>query len=259
MIDLCPQDFIDFADELADAAAPVLRRHFRTPVAIDIKADESPVTIADRDAESAMRALIEARYPAHGIFGEEFGAIRADAELVWVLDPIDGTRAFITGKPMFGTLIALVRRGAPLLGLINQPVTGERWLGVAGRKTLFNGAPSAVRRCPALDGAVLNTTSPALFSGEDAVRFGRLSAAARDTHYGGDCYAYGLLASGFIDLVAEAGLKPYDYCALAPIVAGAGGAMTDWGGRALTLGSDGRVIAAGDPALLVQAVEVLSG
>jgi inositol-phosphate phosphatase/L-galactose 1-phosphate phosphatase/histidinol-phosphatase len=258
MTDPCPQNFIDFAAALAEASGPVLRRHFRTPVAIDLKADESPVTIADRDAEAAMRALIEERFPDHGIVGEEFGNLRADADYVWVLDPIDGTRAFITGRPMFGTLIALVRNGAPILGVIDQPVTGERWVGAEGRPTTFNGAPAKTRHCPALKDAVLSTTSPALFSGEDSARFARLSAAVRDTNYGGDCYAYGLVASGFIDVVAEAGLKPFDFCALAPVLAGAGGAMTDWGGRALTLQSDGRVIAVGDPALLVRAVEALA-
>jgi inositol-phosphate phosphatase/L-galactose 1-phosphate phosphatase/histidinol-phosphatase len=255
----CPDDFIAFAEELAAASGPVLKRHFRTPVAIDLKADESPVTIADRDAESAMRALIAGRYPDHGIVGEEHGNLNPDAEYVWVLDPIDGTRAFITGKPMFGTLIALVQNGAPILGIIDQPVTGERWLGAAGRKTKFNGLAATTRRCPDIASAVLNTTSPTLFNERDGAGFSRLSAGARDTLFGGDCYAYGLVASGFIDIVAEAGLKPFDYCALAPIVTGAGGAMTDWTGAPLTLQSDGRVLALGDAALLEPAVAALAG
>lgn len=258
MIDAVPEDLIAFAATLADASAPVVRRHFRTAVPVDTKTDETPVTIADRDAEAAMRGLIERHHPGHGIVGEEHGRVREDAELVWVLDPIDGTRAFIAGKPTFGTLIALVRRGAPVLGIIDQPVLGERWLGIAGRPTTFNGAPAAVRRCPALDRAILNTTSPDLFERDDAVRFQRLSGRVRDTLYGGDCYAYALLASGFIDLVVEAGLKSYDFCALAPVVTGAGGSMTDWNGRALALGSDGHVIASGDPTLLPRAVELLA-
>ncbi len=258
MADDCPAAFVDFAGRLADASGAVLTRHFRTRFEIERKADETPVTIADREGEAAMRRLICDAYPDHGIIGEEQGAEREDAELVWILDPIDGTRAFIAGKPMFGTLIALVRDGTPILGVIDQPVLGERWIGGAGRRTTFNGAAAAVRRCGALIDAVLNTTSPDLFTGADAARFQRLSGAVAHTQYGGDCYAYGLLASGFMDLVVEADLKPHDFCALAPVVAGAGGTITDWHGGALSLSSDGRVVAAGDPALHARALEVLA-
>lgn len=257
MTDACPEPLIRFAESLADAAAPVLRRHFRTPVAVDTKPDRTPVTIADREAESAMRALIARHHPDHGVVGEEHGAERRGAEYVWVLDPIDGTKAFITGKPMFGTLIALVRHGRPLLGIIDQPVLGERWIGAAGRPTTFSGAPCRTRRCATLEAAALNTTSPDMFRGENAACFARLGNAVRLTLYGGDCYAYGLLASGFIDLVVEAELKPYDFCALVPVIQGAGGAIADWQGRPVTLESDGRVIAAGDPHLLPRAVEAL--
>ncbi len=240
-----PAAYLDFAHRLADAAGAVTRKYFRTPVAIDEKADASPVTIADREAEASMRALIAIHHPAHGILGEEEGADRADAELVWVLDPIDGTRAFIAGKPTFVTLIALVRNGVPVLGVIDQPVARERWVGVAG-ETRFNGQVVSTRACTGLDRAILNTTGPDLFAGEDVHAFARLSATVKDTLYGGDGYAYGLLAGGFIDLVAEADLKPYDFCALAPVVEGAGGVMTDWQGHSLTLNSNGRVVAAGD-------------
>jgi len=258
MADDCPAAFVDFAGRLADASGVVINRHFRTRFEVERKADETPVTIADRESEAAMRRLICDAYPDHGIIGEEQGAEREDAELVWILDPIDGTRAFIAGKPMFGTLIALVRDGTPILGVIDQPVLGERWIGGAGRRTTFNGAGAAVRRCGALIDAVLNTTSPDLFAGADAARFQRLSGAVAHTQYGGDCYAYGLLASGFIDLVVEADLKPHDFCALAPVVAGAGGTITDWHGGALSLSSDGRVVASGDPALHARALEVLA-
>jgi inositol-phosphate phosphatase/L-galactose 1-phosphate phosphatase/histidinol-phosphatase len=258
MPDDCPDALIRFAETLADAAGPVLRRHFRTPVAVDSKPDRTPVTIADRDSESAMRSLIARHFPAHGVVGEEHGTERGDAEYVWVLDPIDGTKAFITGKPMFGTLIALVRRGAPILGIIDQPVLGERWVGAAGRPTTFKGAPCRTRACPRPADAVLNATAPDMFTGGNAAAFARLGRTTRLTLYGGDCYAYGLLAAGFIDLVVEADLKPYDFCALVPVVLGAGGAMADWHGRPLTLGSDGRVIAAGDPQLLPRAVEALA-
>jgi len=254
-----PQQLIDFAGTLADAVRPVIRRHFRTPVAVDSKPDATPVTIADRDAETAMRALIEARYPDHGIIGEEHGSARPDAEYCWVLDPIDGTKAFLAGKPIFGTLIALVRRGAPVLGIIDQPVLEERWLGTAGSATLFNGRPVRTRACAKLSLATLNATTPDMFAGEDAARFRALGAQTRITQYGGDCYAYGLLASGFIDLVVEAQLKPYDFAALVPVIAGAGGVVSDWRGQPMQLDSDGRIVAAGDPALLPAALEALNG
>ncbi len=252
-----PAAYVDFAHRLADAAGAVARKYFRAPIAIDNKADDTPVTIADREAEAAMRALIAECHPLHGILGEEEGAEREDADLVWLLDPIDGTRAFIAGKPSFVTLIALVRDGVPVLGVIDQPVARERWVGVAGAATRFNGQAVSTRACARLDRAILNTTAPDLFAGADATAFARLSAAVKHTLYGGDGYAYGLLAGGFIDLVAEADLKPYDFCALAPIVAGAGGVMTDWRGQPLTVNSDGRVVAAGDVAVHALALGVL--
>jgi inositol-phosphate phosphatase / L-galactose 1-phosphate phosphatase / histidinol-phosphatase len=258
MADQCAQEFIDFAENLADVARPVVRRHFRTPITVDAKADNSPVTIADRDAEAAMRALIAENYPGHGILGEEFGSENPDAEFVWVLDPIDGTRSFITGRPIFGTLIALVRDGIPLLGIIDQAILDERWIGAAGRKTLFNGAPLQTRPCPDLGGAVLSTTSPDLFSASEAPAFRRLAARTDMVIYGGDCYGYALLASGFADLVVEAGLKPYDFCALVPVIAGAGGVVTDWRGNQITIESKGDILAVGDPELLAPALNLIA-
>lgn len=254
----CSSDFVAFADRLADASGGVVARHFRTGVDVVAKSDETPVTAADREAERAMRNLIEDTYPDHGIIGEEHGGVRTGAQLVWVLDPIDGTRAFIAGKPMFGTLIALLADGVPILGVIDQPVLGERWVGAEGRPTSFNGEAVKVRPCAGLDAAILNTTSPELFDAGDADAFARLGARVAHTQFGGDCYAYGLLASGYIDLVVEAQLKPYDYCALIPVVQGAGGIMTDWQGESLTLDSDGRVIAAGDKAVHESALGALS-
>lgn len=258
MSSVCPQAYIGFAHTLADASGGIIRRHFRTPFSVEDKEDASPVTVADREAERAMRALIAERYPGHGIVGEEFGNERPDADEVWVLDPIDGTRAFVAGKPIFGTLIALLREGRPLLGIIDQPVLGERWVGAAGTASRFCGDPIETRSCPGLGRAVLNTTSPDLFHGADRDAFARLSARVRSTLYGGDCYAYGLLASGHIDLVVEAGLKTYDYCALVPVVEGAGGRITDWEGSPLHADSDGRVIAAGDGRVHAEALELLS-
>jgi inositol-phosphate phosphatase / L-galactose 1-phosphate phosphatase / histidinol-phosphatase len=235
-----------FADRLAEAAGAVSRRYFRQPLAVDDKADTSPVTIADREAEAAMRALIAEHFPDHGILGEEHGADRTDAEFVWVLDPIDGTKSFISGVPLFGTLIALLHRGRPVLGVIDQPISRERWRGLAGQASTFNGTPIRARSCGALAAATLFGGAPDQFRGKDAEAVARLVASVKLTRYNGDCYAYGLVASGFIDCVVEAGLKPYDFCAILPVIEGAGGLMTDWDGHPLGLASDGRVIAAGD-------------
>jgi inositol-phosphate phosphatase/L-galactose 1-phosphate phosphatase/histidinol-phosphatase len=259
MIDICPAELVDLAVRLADAAGPVVRRYFRTPLTVDDKADQSPVTIADREAEGAIRAILSVERPGDGIVGEEHGTVNAQAEWVWVIDPIDGTKAFITGRPIFGTLIALLHRGRPVLGIIDQPVIGDRWIGAAGRPTLFNGAPARVRACPGLDRATLNTTSPDLFAPDDYAAFRRVAENVKLTSYGGDCYAYGLLAAGYIDLVIEAGLKLYDFAALVPVIQGAGGIMTDWTGAPLEQDSQGHVIAAGDVRSHAAALERLSG
>ena len=248
------------AGAAADVAGAVLRPFFRAGLDAELKGDASPVTIADRDAEQAMRAVLAEHFPDHGILGEEFGLDRPAARLRWVIDPIDGTRAFITGRPVFGTLIGLLDGDTPILGLIDQPVTGERWLGVAGRRTIFRGpfgGRIGTRACPALDRAELSCTSPEMF-GADLPRWARLSAAARRTSFGGDCYAYGLLALGQIDVIAEADLKVWDWVALAPVIEGAGGRITDWSGGKLSAHGDGRVLAVGDPALLEQAIALLA-
>ncbi len=255
---VCPPAYIDFAHALADASGAAIRRHFRTSVPVETKADDSPVTVADREAEAAIRTMLAERYPEHGIVGEEFDDRRTETAEVWVIDPIDGTRAFIAGKPTFGTLIALLVDGRPVLGVIDQPVLGERWSAAAGGGARFCGDPIGTRICRGLAGAVLNTTSPDLFDGADRDAFRRVSSHARSTLYGGDCYAYGLLASGYIDLVVEAGLKPYDFCALAPVIEGAGGCITDWNGDPLGLASDGRVVAAGDRRVHEEALNLLA-
>ena len=251
--------WIALAERLADAARPIALRYFRGDLAIEAKADTTPVTVADREAEAAMRALIEDACPGHGILGEEFGAVRRDAEHLWVLDPIDGTQSFVTGKPLFGTLIALAERGRPVVGVIDAPALGERWVGAAGRATTLNGTPVRTRPCGGLDRAWLYATSPHMFRGEDVAAFESLRQRTHRTLYGADCYAYGLLASGFVDVVAEAGMQPYDYCALVPVVDGAGGVITDWRGRPLTIGSDGRVLAAGDATAHAAALSALAG
>jgi inositol-phosphate phosphatase/L-galactose 1-phosphate phosphatase/histidinol-phosphatase len=239
-------DFLDLAVALADAAGAAVRPYFRQPLRVEDKPDRSPVTAADRAAEAAMRGLIEARFPGHGIIGEEFGRVREEAELVWVLDPIDGTKSFISGVPLFGTLIALCHRGRPILGIIDQPISHERWIGAVGQPSRFNGTAIRCRPCAGLAAATVFATSPDMFKGGNAAAFARVSGAAKLTRYGADCYAYGLLALGFVDLVVEAEMKPYDFCAMVPIVEGAGGIATDWQGKPLNLDADGRVLIAGD-------------
>lgn len=253
-----PTDFVALAHRLADAARPISAKYFRTPVAIDDKSDASPVTIADREAEAAMRAILSKEVPEHGVYGEEHGIERADAEYVWVLDPIDGTRAFITGLPIWGTLIALLHKGVPVLGVIDQPILQERWLGVTGHQSTFNGQPIKVRACPSLDRAYMYSTSPIMFTGDLTRRHAALIDAVKLFRWGGDCYAYGLLASGHVDLVVEAGLKLYDFAALVPVITGAGGIATDWRGNALDMQSDGSIVAAGDPAVHRTALRILS-
>jgi len=248
-----------FAAELADAARPVIRQYFRAGVVVDSKADDSPVTIADRTVEKTLRSLIEQRFPDHGIAGEEFGPENLDAEYVWSLDPIDGTKAFITGRPTFGTLIGLLRRGEPVLGVIDCPILDERWVGGPEVPTTLNGGALMAPVSKPLDTAVLTATSPDMFDAHEAARFAALKEACGLTLFSGDCHNFGLLALGTIDLVVEASLSDYDYLAPAAVVAGAGGLLTDWTGAPVALGSTTRIVAARDPALHAAAVALLSG
>lgn len=260
MTETCPAHLVALAQRLADSSASVIRRYFRTAVAVDDKADHSPVTIADREAERIIRTIIESQRPDDGIFGEEFGTKNLDAEWVWVIDPIDGTKSFIAGRPIFGTLIALLHKGTPVLGVIDQPIIGDRWVGVTGRPTTHNGQPARVRPCPGgVKAAMFGTTSPDLFPGSDYDAYRRVVSQVKVSAYGGDCYTYGLLASGYYDLVVESGLKLYDFAALVPVVTGAGGVMTDWEGAPLNANSTGRVIAAGDAITHREALAALAG
>ncbi|KAJ1388609.1 Inositol monophosphatase-like [Sesbania bispinosa] len=226
----------------------------------------SPVTIADQSAEEFMVSIISENFPSHAIYGEEYGwrCKEKSAEYVWVLDPIDGTKSFITGKPLFGTLIALLQNGRPILGIIDQPVLRERWIGVAGKRTTLNGQEVSTRICTNLSQAYLYTTSPHLFSGDAEEAFFRVRSKVKTPLYGCDCYAYALLASGFVDLVVESGLKPYDFLALIPVIEGAGGVITDWKGLQLTWEASPlspaksfNVVAAGDKQVHQQALDSL--
>lgn len=249
--------FLPLAHQLADTARAQSMRYFRTALDVMTKGDSSPVTIADRAAEAAMRALLVQHFPAHGILGEEHGRERLQAEYVWVLDPIDGTKSFITGSPLWGSLIALLHHGQPVLGVMDMPVLNERWTAAAGQPVQRNGESVRTRRCTQLQAACIYTTSPDAFSTAEWAVFDTLSRACMLRRFGGDCYAYAQLAGGLVDLVVEAQLQPYDYLALVPLVTGAGGVVTDWQGNPLGIESDGRVIAAATPQLHAQALALL--
>ncbi len=249
---------LTLANRLADAAGAVIRPKFRGDWSHERKADASPVTEVDRAAEAAMRAILETEAADDGIIGEEYGTRNESAGRQWVLDPIDGTISFMAGRPIFGTLIALMQDGWPVLGIIDQPIARERWAGRIGQPTTLNGDPVRVRGCKELSDATLASTGPQNFADADAAAFMSLAARTSKTViWGGDCYNYGLLAAGHLDIVCEAGLKLYDYAALVPIVEGAGGLMADWQGNPLDADSDGRVLALGEPARLEHVLEAM--
>jgi inositol-phosphate phosphatase/L-galactose 1-phosphate phosphatase/histidinol-phosphatase len=255
-------DIIDLAGRLADAARPVTLARFRSGIQHDTKSDASPVTEADRESERVMRTMIEAERPSDGIFGEEFGVTNPDADTVWILDPIDGTKAFITGKPVYGTLIGVVRNGVAIVGVIDSPATDDRWIGASGRPAKFNGKAIETRKGRAFKDAWVTATSHTMFASENIGKFEALTAATQHTTYGSECQGYGFLACGWLDIVCEDTLAPYDYAALIPIVEGAGGIITDWNGDALKFssGPDSKsisVLAAADKNLHAEAVKIL--
>ena len=255
-----------FAHELADAARGETLPRFRSTLAVDNKvaADFDPVTDADREAERVIRALIEQRYPVHGVLGEEHGEHLPEAPLRWVLDPVDGTRSFICGAPTWTTLIALECEREPVLGVIEQPYIGERWIGTGERAWLHRGGSVqdiATSGCERLAEAIISTTDPraiGYFSEAEEAAFARLAAACRLARFSMDAYAYALLATGQIDLVVEAGLKHYDYAALAPVIRGAGGVITDWQGEGFDADAGGHTVAAATPQLHAEALAMLA-
>lgn len=249
-----PGDDLDLAHRLADAAGGVIRSYFRKPHDLSRKDDLSPVTAADRGAERAIRDLLTAERPSDAVFGEEFGSHGGLDGRVWVIDPIDGTRAFVAGKPTFTTLIALWEGDRPLLGVVDQPITGERWVadltGAMVPPASFNGRPCRTRACDDPLTAVMLSTAPELFDTKamhDA--FLRVQSSVGHFSWGGDAYAYALVAMGAADLVIEAGLKPYDIGPLVPLFEAAGGRFTDWRGDPVTLRGNGMVVATGDARL----------
>ncbi len=233
---LCPQEYVEVANKLADAVRPIIRKHFRTRLNIISKADDSPVTIADRAAETEMRQILRNGFPNHGIRGEEFDAENPDADWCWVLDPIDGTKSFVSGSLCFGTQIGLAYKGVPILGVIDQPITGERWIGIAGQPSTLGGKPISTSRTIDIASAVIYTSAAEQFSADQKIAFARLSKAADFTRYSHDCYAAGLLAIGMVDILIEANVYDYDIIPQIPVIEGAGGLVTDWKGQKLGRG-----------------------
>jgi len=254
------QDWVRAAEAALDASGAAIKPYFRAGVTADQKSDESPVTVADKLAEQILRDALTTAFPDYGMLGEELPATQETARYVWVIDPIDGTRAFITGRPSFCTLLGLLEDGVPVLGLIDQPITGERWIGGRDFRTIFRnplGGRIGPRAVTSLADAELSSTAPEMFDAPSAARFAWLQAQCRRVYWGGDAYGYGLLTLGQVDIVAENGLKPWDWAALVPVIEAAGGVVTDWSGAKLRLGCDGKVLAAANAELHAAALAAL--
>ena len=249
------QEFITLAHHLADEAGAIVRQYYRQPFDVESKQDESPVTIADKNVEQRLRAIVEAKRPEDGIIGEEYGTKDSKNQYTWVFDPIDGTKSFVIGRPTFGTLIALCENGVPILGVIDQPILKERWIGVKDMPTLFNGKPVTTRKCSGLKEAIVAATAPSMF--DDRGLF--LEKNFKATVWGGDCYAYGMIASGYADAVIEHDMGLHDFIAMPPIIEGAGGLVCAWDGSRLTSHNTGKssVLALADPQLKEPAIELL--
>ena len=261
MIESVGRDFVEFANLLADAAGDIVRPAARSRRVAHRKADASPVTEIDRAVEMRLREMIAARHPHHGVIGEEFGDDRRDADHVWVIDPVDGTKAFMAGLPVYGTLIGLARGGRPVLGIVDQPVTRERWTGIDGAGTRYNGERVHTNACDGLSDALVCTTSSEHYEGDDARSFQRIVTRSRWMVYGGNCHAFARIACGFVDVALETRVGVYDYCALVPVVENAGGVMTGWRGEPLTIdpAPGGRILASGNRALHEDAMACLAG
>ena len=249
-----PIELIDFAEFMADEARKISRLYYRSQLGVEIKDDKSPVTEADRKIEETIRKLVANNFPDHGVFGEEFGHDEGKSQYLWVIDPIDGTKSFISGRPIFGTLISLVTNERPVLGIIDQPITNERWIGANG-VTRHNDRQVNTRTGIKMRSAMFVTTTPLGFTERGKYIASRLAEESAFAIYGGDCYSYGQLAMGLVDIVVEDNLKPYDFCALVPIIENAGGIITDWHGNSININSKGSLLACGDPHLHRQLLE----
>ena len=252
-----PDSYLQTAIQCADHARTITAHWFRADMKIISKHDQSPVTIADKETENAIKAIILNNHPTHSFLGEETENEINDQQWQWIVDPIDGTKSFATGSPTFGTLIALLRDGLPVLGVIDHAILDERWVGVIGKPTTHNGKPCSTRGTTRLEDASIYATTIDMFNHDDFVRYDRLSKQCQFRVFGGDCYLYGLLSLGLTDIVCEADLKPYDYLALANVVEGAGGVITDWEGSPLTLDSNDKVLACANKSLHQAALDIL--
>ena len=246
------------AATMADASGALIRRDQQNKFDVQIKGDGSPVTSVDKAAERRIRGIISKLHPDHGIIGEEYPPSAAGSEFVWAIDPIDGTLPFLAGFPVFGTLIALLHRGVPILGVIDMPVTRERWIGGSNLPTTHNGKPVKTRACENLASALMSTSNPDFYDTTSLPALKRMQQATQLSIYGGSCMAYGQIASGRIDVGIDVQFDVFDYLALVPIITGAGGIISDWNGDSLDVNSGDRFIAAGDARVHAEALEVLN-
>jgi histidinol phosphatase-like enzyme (inositol monophosphatase family) len=254
----CLDDFAASASTMADASGELIRTEQQKAFDLEIKDDGSPVTSVDKAAEMSIRNIIAELHPDHGIIGEEYAAHAADSEFVWVIDPIDGTLPFLAGFPVFGTLIALLHNGAPVLGVIDMPMTRERWMGGSNLPSTYNGKPVRTRACENLASALMSTSNPDFYDTASVPALKRMQQATRLSVYGGSCMAYGQIASGRIDVGIDVQFEVFDYLALVPVIAGAGGITTDWNGDPLDIKSGDQFIAAGDERTHAEALKVLN-
>lgn len=253
-------EYLEFAQYLADLSGDVAKKYFKNPeLVIEAKANMSPVSIADKKIEEMLREEISKKYPEHGLFGEEYGRARYnESSLKWILDPIDGTTSFVAGIPVFGILISLAYYNTPILGIIDQPILHERFVGVKNKQSTLNKSPINTRNCKKLEDAVFSTTNPFYFDeGKEWEFFMKIKNQAKSACFGNDCYAYAMLASGNVDVVIENKLKPYDFAALIPVIEGSGGIVTTWEGNSVTIDSNGYIIACATKELHEQVISFL--
>ena len=251
-------ELILFSNHLADESAKIIKKYFRTSLSVDKKEDETPVTIADKNTELKIRELIQENYPDHGILGEEYEEKNINSEYLWVIDPIDGTRSFIAGHKDFGTLIALLHNNKPIIGVINCPMHKERWVGVQGMKTLLNGEEVKTSNITSLNKSYVVTSG--LYFNNDNLRkgFEKIIEKTKYHRFGGDCYMYGMLASGLVEIVIEDTLKAYDYMALIPVIEGAGGKVSDKYGKTANIHSGGSIVASANSHLHKQLIDIIN-
>ena len=253
----CDFDLITFSSAIADEASEILRRHYGAPIEQELKADGSVVTEADREVERRVRAMIQRYYPGHGVIGEEFAAERTEAEYIWCVDPLDNTSEFVAGSPNFGFLLALLWRERIILGVMDMPITGTRLIGADGHGTLLNGSQVSTRSCAHMCNAMISAGQPTNTNARCDRAIRRLCECCKHVSFGCDCFSYGLVAAGKVDVAVSYGLDLYDFAALEPILRNAGGSLTDWSGKQARRSSEGAMLGLGDPQSLAPIVKVL--